>query len=365
MMYAIIDLETTGGSTTDEAITEIAIYKYDGQQIVDQFISLVNPQRPIQPFVVNLTGINNKMLRRAPKFYEIAKRVVEITEGCIIVAHNAAFDYRVLHKEFDRLGYNFERPKLCTVKLSKELIPGLPSYSLGKLCKSIHIPVSNRHRASGDALATVSLFEIILNKQRNLSDRIEMPKTQKMENKLDKDIVKLIDELPSKKGIFYLYNKYDQLISVNFTRNIKLKINKIFLASNPKSLDLQKQFSKIDFELIKGNLISRVISWHYKHQYNPVFSPCTKKRYKEAHTFSNNNMLLIDKGHFTGENAIIYIENQKVIGYGFFELAWQKQDLNTLKKRLTPVEDHPYLHKIIQDYLDKYQIEEIIRLDQN
>ena len=101
MMYAIIDLETTGGTPSDEAITEIAIYKYDGNQIVDQFISLVNPERPIQAFVARLTGINNKMLRRAPKFYEVAKRVVEITQGCIIVAHNAAFDYRVLRKEFD------------------------------------------------------------------------------------------------------------------------------------------------------------------------------------------------------------------------------------------------------------------------
>ena len=131
---------------------------------MDQFISLVNPEKPIQPFVVKLTGINNAMLRSAPKFYEIAKRIIEITENCIVVAHNASFDYRILRTEFSRLGYDFVRPTLCTVELSQKLIPGQPSYSLGKLVRSLGIPVTDRHRASGDALATVKLFKMILDK---------------------------------------------------------------------------------------------------------------------------------------------------------------------------------------------------------
>ena len=116
-MYAVVDVETTGGKYNEEGITEIAIYKFDGNEIVDQFISLVNPERPIQPFVVQLTGINEKMLRNAPKFYEIAKRIIEITEGCTLVAHNASFDYRMLCTEFNRLGFSYERPTLCTVSL--------------------------------------------------------------------------------------------------------------------------------------------------------------------------------------------------------------------------------------------------------
>ena len=107
-MYAILDIETTGGKFNEEGITEIAVYKYDGQQVVDQLSSLVNPQRDIQPFVERLTGINSKMLVNAPKFFELAKRIVEITEGCVIVAHNAEFDYRILQTEFRRLGYAFE-----------------------------------------------------------------------------------------------------------------------------------------------------------------------------------------------------------------------------------------------------------------
>ena len=163
-MYAILDIETTGGKYNEEGITEIAIYKFDGNEVVDQFISLINPERDIQPFVVKLTGINNKMLRNAPKFYEVAKRIIEITEDCILVAHNAEFDYRILSLEFERLGFDYQKKTICTVQLSQELIPDQESYSLGKLTKSLGIPISNRHRASGDAFATVKLFKKLLDK---------------------------------------------------------------------------------------------------------------------------------------------------------------------------------------------------------
>jgi len=359
MKYAIVDLETTGGKAAEEAITEIAIYQYDGNEITDQFISLVNPERPIHWYVQKLTGINSKMLRRAPKFYEIAKRVIEITEGCVIVAHNASFDYRVLKKEFARLGYDYNRSTLCTVKLSKEHFPQQEAYSLGKLCQNLHIPITDRHRASGDARATVELLKMILNKERNLLDRVEEPGINPVK-KIGKDLLQMIAELPPKKGIVYIYNKYDRLILVRFTKNIRKNINKIYLNDNPGALDLQRQLNKIDFELLTGNLISQVIAWHYRFEKNPVFSPCSKKNIEWSQPFSNDTMLLIDKGHKIGEKSCILIENQKVVGYGFFELEWQNQDLDLVKKRLTPVKDHPSLHKIIQDYLDKNKSVKII-----
>ncbi len=361
-MYVIIDLETTGGKPHEEAITEIAIYKYDGNELVDQFISMVNPERPIQPFVQKLTGINNKMLRNAPKFYEIAKRVVEITEGSTIVAHNASFDYRVLKKEFDRLGYNFSRPRLCTVKLSKEHIPGLESYSLGKLCKSLHIPMSNRHRASGDALATLELFKLILNKKRDLSERMEYDRKSSGKPKLSDDLISMIDELPPKKGILYLYDENNKLIAVENTRNIKKKINDIFLKTNPKSLDLQKQIKKIDFELISGSLINKIVSWHYRHQYNPRYSSCTRKKFSFDKNFNPSSFMLIDYGHHPGEKAVIYVENNKVKGYGFFKLNWEQETPGLIKKRLTPVENHPFLRKMIHDHISKKKYLDLIEL---
>lgn len=166
-MYAIVDIETTGGKYNEEGITEIAIYQHDGQKVTDQFISLVNPERAIQPFVEKLTGINSKMLRNAPRFFEVAKRIIEITENCLIVAHNADFDYRILRTEFKRLGYNFERNSLCTVTLSQKMMPEMESFKLGILVRSLGIPISDRHRAQGDALATVKLFELLLEKDSN------------------------------------------------------------------------------------------------------------------------------------------------------------------------------------------------------
>ena len=162
ILYSIIDVETTGGKFNEEGITEIAIYKFDGVDVIDQFISLVNPEIPIQPFVQQLTGITDNMLVNAPKFFQIAKRILEITDKTILVAHNSSFDYRMLKIEFDRLGYDFITPQLCTVNLSKKLIPNMDSYKLGNLVKSLGIPISNRHRASGDAKATVELFKLSL-----------------------------------------------------------------------------------------------------------------------------------------------------------------------------------------------------------
>ena len=177
-MYAILDIETTGGQYNEEGITEIAIYKFDGHEIVDQFISLVNPEKPIQPFVVKLTGINNAMLVNAPKFHEVAKRIVEITAGCVVVAHNAVFDYRILRTEFRRLGFDFNAKNLCTVELSQRLLPEQPSHSLGKLVRALGIPMADRHRASGDAMATVKLFKILLEKDVEKTIVQEMIKTE-------------------------------------------------------------------------------------------------------------------------------------------------------------------------------------------
>ncbi len=161
-MYSIIDIETTGGSSKTERITEIAVFNHDGIKVVDEFCTLVNPEKNIPGFITGITGISNEMVANSPKFYEIAKRIVELTDNHIFVAHNADFDYAFIREEFRQLGYNFMRNRLCTVKMSKKLIPGLRSYSLGKLCSELNIQITDRHRARGDAHATVKLFEMLI-----------------------------------------------------------------------------------------------------------------------------------------------------------------------------------------------------------
>jgi len=226
-LYAILDIETTGGQFNEEGITEIAIYKFDGHQIVDQLISLVNPEKEIQPFVVKLTGINSAMLRLAPKFHELAKRIIEMTEDCVLVAHNAAFDYRVLRNEFSRLGYNFQKDTLCTVELAQKLLPEMPSYSLGKLVRTLGIPLADRHRAYGDALATLKLFQLLLSKDTEKTILTSMIKSD-IKTGLNPKFFDITDNLPTSVGIYYIHNEEGEIIYIGKSRNIKKKIMQHF-----------------------------------------------------------------------------------------------------------------------------------------
>ncbi|OWP84287.1 exonuclease [Flavobacterium davisii] len=254
-MYCILDIETTGGQYNEEGITEIAIYRFDGHEVVDQFISLVNPEIPIQPFVVKLTGINNAMLRSAPKFYEIAKRIIEITEGSIIVAHNASFDYRVIKTEFKRLGFNFEKQSLCTVELSKILIPNQTSYSLGKLVRNLGIPVADRHRASGDAMATVRLFKLLLAKDIEKNIIKSFIKTE-IKSGMTPKLMDIVEALPSKTGIYYIHNEKGELIYIGKSKNIQKRVNQHFTGTSKKSKKIQKEVFAVTFEETGSELIA-------------------------------------------------------------------------------------------------------------
>ena len=167
-MFVIIDIETTGNSCKYGHITEIAVYQHNGQMITNSFSTLINPGIDIPYQITKLTGIDNEMVKNAPKFYEVAKTIVELTAGRTFVAHNVKFDYSFIKEEFSRLGYNFSRKTLCTVQMARKFLPGHKSYSLGKLCSDLGILINGRHRAAGDAFATVKLFEILLQKNELL-----------------------------------------------------------------------------------------------------------------------------------------------------------------------------------------------------
>lgn len=276
-MYAILDIETTGGKYNEEGITEIAIYKFDGHEVVDQFASLVNPEKKIQPFVVKLTGINNNMVRTAPKFYEVAKRIVEITEGCVIVAHNAKFDTRILSTEFRRLGYEYHRKSICTVQLSQQLLPSMPSYSLGKLTKSLGIPIKDRHRAQGDALATVTLFKLLLNKDSDknivssfITERgANTPKKTKLLN--------LLETVPSETGVYYLQNSNGDILYIGRSKNMRKRINQHFTSTSSKSRKLQKEVSKINYALTGNMLIAKLKADEDIKNIRPKFTQRSKR----------------------------------------------------------------------------------------
>ncbi|WP_025664011.1 exonuclease domain-containing protein [Aquimarina megaterium] len=299
-MYAILDIETTGGKYNEEGITEIAIYKFDGHDVVDQFISLVNPERPIQPFVANLTGINNQMLRNAPKFYEVAKRIVEITTNCIIVAHNSSFDYRILRTEFSRLGFEFERQSLCTVELSKKLIPDQQSYSLGKLVRGLGIPLSDRHRANGDALATVKLFKLLLTKDIEKKIITETVRTE-TKRQVDDKLLRLIEDAPTATGVYYMHREDGTVIYIGKSKNIKKRLNQHFTNDNRKSKKIQEEVVSVTYENTGSELLALLKESEEIKRNKPKYNRALRKTKFDQALYQ-----------FTDDNGYINFKVQKV-----------------------------------------------------
>lgn len=275
-MYAILDIETTGGQFNEEGITEIAIYKFDGHEIVDQFISLVNPEIPIQPFVVKLTGINNAMLRSAPKFFEVAKRIIEMTNDCVLVAHNADFDYRILRTEFRRLGYDFNVKTLCTVELSKRLLPEQPSHSLGKLVRALGIPMADRHRASGDAMATVKLFKMLLDKDLNKEIVKELIKFE-IQKGIAPKLMDIVENLPSKTGIYYIHKQDGSIIFIGKSRNIKKRVNQHFTGITKSAKKIQNEVFTVTFEETGSELIALLKESEEIKIHRPIYNRMSPK----------------------------------------------------------------------------------------
>ena len=243
--YTIIDVETTGRGNK---ITEISIFKYDGEKVVDEFTSLVNPEALIPDYITALTGIDNAMVANAPTFSEIADDILSITENTLFVAHNVNFDYNVIRNEFKAIHINFTRRKLCTVRLSRTLFPGFRSYSLGKLCNSLNIDLVDRHRARGDAEATVTLFEKLLAHENSESAFTNFLKKSSKEATLPPHLSsELFNSIPNAPGIYYFKNKKGKIIYVGKAVNLKKRVLGHFYDKKEKELNLCRETADIDF----------------------------------------------------------------------------------------------------------------------
>src|SRR6185312_15849367 len=203
IMFAIVDIETCGGKFVYPygRIIEIAIVVHDGLQVVERFSSLVNPRCHISGTYSNISGITNEMVADAPQFHQIAKKVIELTEDRVFVAHNVGFDYSFIKEEFAFLGYKFRRDTLCTVRLSRKLLPKRISYSLGHLCASLNIPIEGRHRALGDAEATAKLFDLLLRIKNDHPQYKNMGVDELMTRRIDKIKAYILKKLPEECGV--------------------------------------------------------------------------------------------------------------------------------------------------------------------
>lgn len=281
--YAIIDVETTGGKPGRDRITEIAIALYEKGEIIDQFSSLLNPERPIPYDITRLTGIDNDMVKDAPKFFEVAKEIVEITEGAVFVAHNVRFDFGFVSHEFRRLGYTFTRKQLCTVRLARKVFPGLKSYSLGNLCKHFGITNSAAHRAWADVDATVQLFHKMVDSHDGagslrLQSEIAM---SKLPRKLHPDKV---DQLPETPGVYYLLGETGTPLYIGKSTNIRKRVLSHFSAAHKsrRGLKMMESIADIDFVETGGELVALLLENAEIKTHQPAYNRAQRRVHFKA-----------------------------------------------------------------------------------
>jgi len=258
-MYAIIDVETTGGVARYERITEIAIVLHDGEKVTDTFSTLINPERSIPWNITQITGITDEMVAQAPKFFEVAKQIVQMTEGAVFVAHNVSFDYSFVREEFARLGFPFSRRQLCTVRLSRKVFPGLPSYSLSNLKRHFNIEAERSHRALDDTLATVKIFEMILAQQSGGTIKSLVNRGIR-ETKLPQNItLERLHTLPESCGVYYLHDERGDVIYVGKSLNIQKRLFEHFADLTPKGEKLRTGVADISYEITGSELVALLL----------------------------------------------------------------------------------------------------------
>lgn len=261
MNYAIVDIETTGGYASANGITEISVFVHDGERVIKHFETLINPQQDIPKFITSLTGIDNAMVANAPVFDEIADVLFEILNENVFIAHNVNFDYSFIKHQLKLSGYDLTAKKLCTVRLGRKIFPGLPSYSLGNFCRSLQIKIDNRHRAGGDAKATVRLFEYMLANGAQVHIDHMLKKTsaeQWLPMHLDKGV---IERLPAKPGVYYFHNSKDKVIYVGKAINLKKRVCSHFTQNNPdqKRQNFIRNIYKVSYKQCSTELEALVL----------------------------------------------------------------------------------------------------------
>lgn len=300
MNFAVVDLETTGGLSKRDKITEVGIVLIEDGKITEKFSSLVNPERSIPPEITRITGITNEMVAGAPKFYEIAKEIVLMTKGKTFVAHNVNFDYGFLRNEFGSLGYTYSSRKLCTVKLSRRLFPGLPSYGLSNLIKEFDLPMDKRHRALDDAYATAHLLLKILKEQENQAQIKDLVNYGLKVTQLPNGIT--LDELhalPESCGVYFFKDEEDRLLYVGKSNNIKNRVMQHFRKITRKAEKIHQFVHKIDYETTAGELIALLKEDEYIKHYQP---PINKAQRKKSFPYA----ITLDK--ISGKNPIFLVK---------------------------------------------------------
>ncbi len=331
-MYAIVDIETTGSYAAGNGITEIAICLFDGKDITHFYQSLINPRQSIPRYITALTGITDEMTGQAPSFEQVAEEIYTLLNGKVFIAHNVNFDYSFVKAQLAACGYELQAKKLCTVRLSRKLLPGLPSYSLGNLCRSLDIPINNRHRAGGDAQATVKVFERLLQQDSNGFISQSLSRSSK-EQVLPPNVPReQFERLPYTPGVYYFHNEKGKIIYVGKARNIRYRVNSHF--SNNSQTRQKQNFLRhthsISFQPCATELMAHILESAEIKKWWPAFN----------HSQKNAESVY----------GIFLYEDQR----GYYRLAIEKN-----KKQLQPVHSFHYLtegHIVLRRLIREYQL---------
>ncbi len=352
MKFAVVDIEGTDGNMSISRIMEIAVYVFDGNEITDSFSTLVNPGVSPNIYVQRLTGIGPKKLKQAPKFYEIAKRIVTMTEGTVFTAHNAPYDYGMLRKEFKRLGYDYRIPVLDTFELAKKLLPDLSSHGLDNLLKSLHIPITDRHRAYGDALATVELLKILLEKDPTgeiVEKHIKRYDNWSQVTLMRPSLIKMIKRLPEEQGLLKIFDGQNRLLYISYAGDIRRKAEKLLARHSMRSEQLREQLKALVAEPIESYVAAQIKAKWLKRKLNPPFSPYKKCHFYERLPFKN--ALFLHTGKNSQSRSFYLVKNGALEGFGFASLNIQLSDYRSLKNRMIRLYNCPCARKIIADKL--------------
>ncbi|MES2774076.1 MAG: exonuclease domain-containing protein [Bacteroidota bacterium] len=296
-MYAIVDIETTGGHASQHGLTEICIILHNGHEVEGQFQTLINPQQSIPRFIVALTGITEFMVADAPVFADVADKIYNLLKGRIFVAHNVNFDYSFVNHHLLLHGFDLQSRKLCTVRYARKVKPGIPSYSLGKLCRHLDIELTDRHRAFGDALATAKLLELLFAGDPDRKFHNQMVKGRNAEQYLPLHVSKdQLDNLPYCPGVYYFKNKHGKIVYVGKAVNLKYRVRSHFAnnATNRRKQDMLREICSIEYKMCATELMALVLESIEIKRLWPQFNR-SQKRFDQAYglyTLEDQNGLI-------------------------------------------------------------------------
>jgi DNA polymerase-3 subunit epsilon len=350
MLYAVVDIETTGGHASANGITEVAINIHDGNQIVESYTTLINPRLPIPAYITALTGIDDEMLKDPPAFEDVALQIYQLLSDKIFVAHNVNFDYSFLKHHLAAAGYDLQCRKLCTVRLSRKLIPGKSSYSLGKLCTALQIPIENRHRAAGDADATSILFNLLLDHDQE-GVIAEMLKKTSKEQVLPPHLDKAsILRLPNQPGVYYFKDSKGKIVYVGKAKDLKKRVSSHFTGNTPnrQRQEFLRTIHHVDHVICGTELMALILEANEIKRLWPENNRAMK-RYEhkyDLYVFEDQNgylRLAIDK-HKKNNNPIQSF-NSLLEGYNFLNQLVEKYQLCAKLCYLQKVATKCYAHE--------------------